>query len=83
MDIIKNQRKASKKAREKYVYLSEQNKKIKSVNMFVNDIDIVLMKRKTKSVNTFATDIKAFLVEYRKNYSKIWKNKNSSPIKTD
>ena len=51
--------------------------------MLVNDIDIVLMKRKTKSVNTFATVIKAFLVEYRKNYSKIWKNKNSSPIKTD
>lgn len=38
-----------------------KGRKIKSINMFVNDIEIFLKKSKTKSDNMFANDIKSIL----------------------
>ena len=77
---MEKQIKPSKKALEKYQDLSKEEK-TKKLNMLVNDIEIFLKKRKTKSVNMIAhvlknKDEKRRLVDYRKNYSKIQKNKD-------
>ena len=59
-----------------------KKKKVKRVNMLVNDLEIFLKKGKTKSVNMFVSDKKNLpeeekqsLIEYRRSYSKMQKNK--------
>ena len=61
-----------------------RKRKTKSVNMLINSIEIFLKKRKAKSRTVVANDDlenlpedeKQILVEYGKNYSKFWKNKD-------
>ena len=75
------QRKASKKAHERYQSLSEEVKK-KSVNRLENDIETFQKKKNSKIVNMVQSTIKILmirinrLVEYRKSYSRIQENKN-------
>ena len=51
--------KLQKEARERYENLSEE-KKAKSANMIVSDIEIFLKKKKKRSVNMVVNDIKIF-----------------------
>ena len=70
---MKKQRKAFKKACERYQNLSEE-KKTKSAYMLVSDIEIFLKKKKRRSVNMVVNNIKFAeyekqrLVEYINNY---------------
>ena len=60
-DIIKkkNRKSLSKKARERYQNLSEE-KKTKSANMLVSNIETFLEKKKKRSGNMVGNDIKIF-----------------------
>ena len=60
MDVSKKQRKYPKERLVKGIKDFLKKRKIKSINMLMNNIGIFL-RRKTKSVNKVANDIKIFL----------------------